>query len=153
MANPTTYSTRTHPPEQPSIDSAINTQIDIPERWRQYRAERKRRKLARWLRATAVRAHNPDPIARRHSVLLHYRAVAVRTELLQLAATLERLPDPDPECVTLLQNLLANDNGQSPLYNRNVPTSELEATLRRVRAGLETELDGPDRVDIDASRT
>jgi hypothetical protein len=98
-----------------------------------------RRKLARWLRETAARANDPDPIARRQSVLLHYRAAAVRTQMLQIAATLERARDPDPECMTLLQNLLANDTGNSPLYNRHIPAPDLETTLRRIRAGLETQ--------------
>ena len=69
----------------------------------------------------------------------HYRAAAVRTQMLQIAATLERARDPDPECMTLLQNLLANDTGNSPLYNRHIPAPDLETTLRRIRAGLETQ--------------
>ena len=105
----------------------------------QLTSARNRRKLARWLRETAARANDPDPIARRQSVLLHYRAAAVRTQMLQIAATLERARDPDPECMTLLQSLLANDSGNSPLHNRHVPAADLEATLRRIRAGLETQ--------------
>jgi hypothetical protein len=99
---------------------------------------RNRRRLARWLRETAARAGDPDPFARRHSVLLHYRAAAVRTEMLQIAATLEHAHDPDPECITLLQNLLANEAGNSPLYNRHLPAADLEAIVRRIRGGLET---------------
>jgi hypothetical protein len=50
----------------------------------------------RWLRRTANRADEPHPIARRRQALLHYRVAAVRTELLEIAATLERTCDPDP---------------------------------------------------------
>jgi hypothetical protein len=105
----------------------------------QLTSARNRRKLARWLREIAAGANDPDPIARRHSVLLHYRAAAVRTQVLQTAAMLDRAHDPDPECITLLQHLLANDTGHSPLYNRHIPAADLEATLRRIRAGLETQ--------------
>ena len=115
----------------------------------QLTSARNRRKLARWLRETAARANDPDPIARRHSVLLHYRAAAVHTQMLQIAATIERAPDPDPECMTLLQNLLANDTGNSPLYNRHIPAADLETTLRRIRAGLETQPADPGSVDTD----
>jgi hypothetical protein len=67
-------------------------------------------------------------------VLLHYRAAAVRTDLLEIAALIERVDNPDPDCVAALRNLLAN--GESPLYHRDVHVSELYATLDHIRAGL-----------------
>jgi hypothetical protein len=51
--------------------------------------------------------------------------------------------------MTLLQNLLANDTGNSPLYNRHIPAADLETTLRRIRAGLETQPADPGSVDTD----
>jgi hypothetical protein len=139
MPTPPTYPTRTLPPTRPSREAGTGNPLTIRERWRSYRSERQRRFLVRWLRRTALRAHEPDPIARRHSVLLHYRAIAARSELLALAATLERVPDPDPDAVSELQNLLANNDGESPLYNPGLPAGELDGTLLRIRTALESE--------------
>jgi class 3 adenylate cyclase len=71
---------------------------------------------------------------RRHSVLLRFRAAAVRSELLEIAALLERARDPDPACVVALRELLAN--GDSPLYHPGIPAAQLLATLDYVRTGL-----------------
>lgn len=118
---------------------------EILERWRERTPERKyarlirarnRRMLVQWLRLTAKHATDRDSIRRRHDVLLHYRAAAVRTDLLEIAALLERAHDPDPDCIVALQNLLANHPGDSPLYNPNTPFPELQATLDYVRSGL-----------------
>jgi hypothetical protein len=98
---------------------------------------RNRRRLAQWLRTTAIHATDRDPIRRRHDVLLHYRAAAVRTDLLEIAALLEHAHDPDPDCVAALRNLLAN-GCDSPLYNADIHISELRATLDHVHAGLLT---------------
>jgi hypothetical protein len=115
----------------------------ILERWQVQRAERKeaqlisernRRLLAKWLRGTANHAIDPDRIRRRHEVLLHYRAAAVRTDLLEIAALIEHADTPDPDCVVALRNLLTN--GASPLYNASVQVSELYATLDYVRSRL-----------------
>lgn len=116
-----------------------------PGQWRrERRAERKRmrlvrprnrRILARQLRLTALHATDRDAIRRRHDVLLHYRAAAVRTDLLEIAALLEHTPDPRPNCVAALRTLLTN-GCDSPLYNADVHFSELEATLDNVRSGL-----------------
>jgi hypothetical protein len=117
----------------------------ILERWRERTAERKharlisapnRRVLVNWLRLTAKHATDRDSIRRRHDVLLHYRAAAVRTDLLEIAALLEGTHDPDPACIAALHGLLANDNGDSPLYNKNTPFTELQATLDNIRSGL-----------------
>ena len=114
------------------------------DRWQARRAGRKqsrlisagnRRVLAKWLRRIANHAIDRDPIRRRHDVLLHYRAAAVRTDLLEIAALLERAHDPEPDCIQTLHDLLANGN-DSPLYNPNTPFTELEAILDKVRAGL-----------------
>jgi hypothetical protein len=99
---------------------------------------RGRRRVVRQLRVTAMLAGDGDSIRRLHDVLLHYRAASVRTELLEIAALLERTHDLDPECVLALRDLLA-DGCDSPLYNAAIPVAELHRTLDRVRSGLSTE--------------
>jgi hypothetical protein len=59
----------------------------------------------------------------------------VRTDLLELAAWLEHTPDPDPDRIAALRELLAN-GCDSPLYNSDIHISELHATLHYLRAGL-----------------
>jgi hypothetical protein len=122
---------------------ALERAPGILDRWQARRAGRKqarlisarnRRVLAKWLRRTANHAIDPDPIRRRYDVLLHYRAAAVRTDLLEIAALIEHAHNPDPDCVAALRNLLAN--GDSPLYHPGVHASELHATLDYVRSGL-----------------
>jgi hypothetical protein len=105
------------------------------ERRRERTAARKRRVLARWLRRIANRRPELDPIARRRQLLLHERAAAVRSELLEIAAMLEHDPDPDPASIAALHTLLAN-GCDSPLYNPDIHVSELRATLHHVRVGL-----------------
>ena len=114
------------------------------ERWREPAAEQKRarlvsarnrRILARWLLRTAKKAVDRNPICRRREPLLHYRAAAVRTDLLEIAALLEHAHNADPACLEALRTLLANGI-DSPLYNTTTPFSELEATLNYVRSGL-----------------
>ena len=124
--------------------TAAKRRLGVLHRWRERRTERRhrrlvsarnRRNLARWLRLTATHATDRDPVRRRHDVLLHYRAAAVRTDLLEIAALLERSHDPDPDRVAALRNLLAN-GCDSPLYNADIDFSELRATLDYVRSGL-----------------
>ena len=110
----------------------------ILERRRERTAARKRGVLARWLRRTANRRPDPDPIARRRQPLLHDRAAAVRPELLEIAAILEHAHHPDPDSIAALHTLLAN-GCDSPLYNPDIHVSELRATLYGVRHGLVTE--------------
>jgi hypothetical protein len=66
--------------------------------------------------------------------LLHYRAAAVRADLLEIAALLEQAHDPDLECMVAVRELLRN--GESPLYHPGVHISELYTTLHSIRAGL-----------------
>jgi hypothetical protein len=93
---------------------------------------RNRRALARGLRRTAAPTQPP----RRFDCcpVLPDRVAPVRRELLEIADTLQRTRDPDPQCVALIRELLTN--GCSPLYNANTPTADLHNTLTRVRAGL-----------------
>lgn len=130
-------------PLQPHTADAVERGPGILDRWQSRRAERQqaplisarnRRVLARWLRRTAKHATDPDSILR-HDVLLHYRAAAVRTDLLEIAALLEHAGNPDPARVAALRNLLAN-GCDSPLYNPEVHVSELHATLDYIRSGL-----------------
>jgi hypothetical protein len=138
MAIQTTYPAGEQPTVGTLTDTAINTRVGILGRWRQHHAERKRRLLAQLLRRTANRAHDADPIRRRREALLHYRAAAVRTDLLEIAALLERTPTPNPACVATLHELLTN-GCDSPLYNPNIDVSELRAALDLARAGLVTQ--------------
>ncbi len=96
---------------------------------------RNRRAIARWLRRTAAHTQPPHPFARRRETLLHHRVAAVRTDLLEIAAMLERAHDPDPASVAALHDLLAN-GCDSPLYDPDIHVSELRATLDYVRSGL-----------------
>jgi hypothetical protein len=139
---PTNPASVAHPAHAQTA-GALERAPRILDRWQARRAERKkvrltsarnRRVLAKWLRRTANHKIDPDPIRRRHDVLLHYRAAAVRTDLLEIAALIERAENPDPDCVAALRNLLLN--GDSPLYHPGVPVSELYATLDHVRSGL-----------------
>jgi len=68
-------------------------------------------------------------------VLLRYRAAAVRTDLLEIAALLEQASDPDPASVKAIHHLLANRD--SPLYDPAVHITELYTTLYYARARLE----------------
>ena len=144
MPTQDTCSERTHPPgDAPThrnVESDRSTAQRGPVRSAQRKlagvaSARKRRVLARWLRRTANCAHDPGPLTRRRNALLHYRATAVRTELLDIAAILEHAHDPDPEYLSALRDLLAN-GCDSPLYNADIHASELSATLHYVRSGL-----------------
>jgi hypothetical protein len=95
---------------------------------------KRRLRLARGLRTVASRT-SEGARRGRFEVLLRDRAAAVRTDLLEIAAMLETTADPDPVCVTELHRLLT-DGCESPLYNRDVHPSELQATLYYARARL-----------------
>jgi len=136
MATQHTYTEQADPAGQALTDTTLRSRVGILERWRAGRAERERRVIVHWLRRTASRAHDGDPIRRHRETLLHYRASAVHTDLLEIAALLERTHDPDPACIGALHALLADDDGNSPLYNTNIPFRELEATLDYVRSSL-----------------
>ena len=129
---------------QPSAKASIPTRLEraggicdprrvgLLEGRRQWTAAHRRRVLVRWVRRTANRAPQPDPIARRRQPLLCDRAAAVRSELLEIAAVLERAQCPDPASIAVLHELLAN-GCDSPLYNPEIHVSELRATLYDVR--------------------
>jgi hypothetical protein len=105
--------------------------------------------LARWLRRTASRSLDSDPLRRLNDPLLHYRAAAVRTELLEIAAMVERAQNPDPACLVALHGLLAN-GCDSPLYNSRVPHSTLLEILRAAREGLAEDRERSNRVGTDS---
>jgi hypothetical protein len=96
---------------------------------------RKRLTIARWLRRTANRVPEADPVRRRRELLLCDRVALVRTDLLELADLLERTEDPDPDSVNALRALLRN-GCDSPLYNAELHMSELRAALYYLRVGL-----------------
>jgi hypothetical protein len=97
---------------------------------------RKRRRLVQSLRLLARRSLAPeDRFRHRKEVLLHGRAAAVRTTLLEIADLIEQADDPDPACCAEVRALL-RDGCKSPLYNPEVHESELLATLYYVREGL-----------------
>ena len=68
-------------------------------------------------------------------MLLYDRVGPVRSDLLEIAALLERELQPDPDGVAALQRLLT-DGCESPLYNADVHPSGLRATLHFVRSRL-----------------
>ena len=143
MANPDTYSERPHEHAEPPTHTTLDPDRGIIGRWRERRAQRRLERLlrprARRALAEALRRIANDATDRRHrrgglDVLLHYRAAAVRTQLLEIAALLEQARDPDPATVREIHGLLAN--GDSPLYHPGVHVSELYAALYYIRAGL-----------------
>jgi hypothetical protein len=126
---------RANQPTPTPTGTTTENGLGIRERWRRRRAEHRRRVIVQWLRQTANRAEEPHPIARRRQPLLHYRAAAVHSELLEIAAALERAQNPAPASIATLRELLAN-GCDSPLYNPDIHVSELHATLHHARAGL-----------------
>jgi hypothetical protein len=154
MATQPTYPTGVAHPAEAQTTSTAERERGIVSRWREQRAERKRarlvsprhrRVLAQSLRRTARDANDRNRTPRRDhgahacqrwcwSPLLHYRAAAVRTDLLEVAARLEQAHDPDPACVAAVRELITN--GDSPLYHPHAPVADLEATLEYVRSGL-----------------
>jgi hypothetical protein len=144
MATQPTHPTRGTETALAPAPATVEQNRSILERWQARRAEHKqarltsahnRRILAKWLRRTANRTPHPRPRTRTPEPLLHYRVSAVRTDLLEIAATLEHAQTPDPARVTALHDLLAN-GCDSPLYNADIHISELYATLDYVRSGL-----------------
>jgi hypothetical protein len=135
MTTQDTYSKRAHLPAEAPTHTAVKSRGGIRQRWSEHRAERERRVIVQWLRCTASRSDEPHSLVRRREALLHYRVAAVRTDLLEIAATLERTQNPGPACVATLHELLAN-GCDSPLYNQDIHVSELRATLHNVRTGL-----------------
>jgi len=138
---------RGEPPVVALIDPPLERGAKVIRRYRERAAARKRARLtsargrrfiAGWLRRTAQVANDQNPIHRRQDVLLRYRAVVVRAELLEIAAMVEAAQDPDPGCMVQLHQLLS-DGCTSPLYNHDVHVSELWATLDRVRAALDAD--------------
>jgi hypothetical protein len=99
---------------------------------RRLQSARTRRALAGGLRRTASpiqpsRRFDPCPV-------LADRAAAMAGQLLELADALEQTRTPDPASVALIRELLTD--GTSPLYNPNLPATDLETTLTRARAGI-----------------
>jgi hypothetical protein len=155
MASTFTHTGHAHQPTQAG-GTTTASRHSIREWWRERRAEHRRRMIVSWLRRTADRSREPNPIARRRQPLLHYRVAAVRTELLEIAAALERAQNPAPASVETLRALLAN-GCDSPLYNPDIHVSELHATLHHVRAGFEADdgrlgADPQDRRSTSAAR-
>jgi hypothetical protein len=134
MAGQVKYRRRRHQLPTPTGTTTENG-LGIRERWRRRRAEHRRRVVVRSLRRIASRAEESNPIARYGQPLLQYRAAAVRSELLEIAAALERAQSPAPASVATLRELLTN-GCDSPLYNPDIHVSELRATLNHARAGL-----------------
>ena len=125
------------PASQALTRTTLDSDRSVLRLWRERSVDHKRRVLVKWLRRTANHTDHPHPIARRRQTLLPHRAGAVRSELLEIAATLEHTHHPNPTTITELHQLLAN-GCDSPLYNPDIHISELHATLHYLRAGLVT---------------
>jgi hypothetical protein len=128
-----TDSTPSGPLAEASFVRSFETCVGVAGRWREYRAERKRRRLVQALRRAAVRALETHP--NRQQVLLRYRVAAVRPDLLEIAAMLEHTQAPNPVCLATLSDLLTNGR-DSPFYNPRVPVAELHTTLDDIRSEL-----------------
>ena len=96
--------------------------------------DRQRLRLVGMLRSVARRG-NLRGRPRRYEVLLCERAASVRPQLLEVAATLERLPDPEPDTLEAVRSLLT-DGCTSPLCNPDVPAQQLHEALGRIGAAL-----------------
>jgi len=134
-----------------NVNSPARRPSQLLRSWRERRtahqratlvSARHRRALAQGIRAVAKAAADQSPPSR-WGVLLRSRAVPLRTELLEIAAMVERAQQPDVACIAALSSLL-RDGGTSPLYNPAIDPRELGATLDYVRRGLEP--DAPSRV-------
>jgi|GEM_PF-3112442 len=97
---------------------------------------RRRRALAHELRSTAALTEPPSRFDRATIPVLLDRVATVRAEMLDLAVALECSSDPDPDAVAVVRKLLRD--GCSPIYNPNVPATQLTAALGAARAGLAT---------------
>jgi enoyl-CoA hydratase/carnithine racemase len=127
-----------NPPPIPAEERPSAT-VGRASGWSRRRAERRRRQLVLGLRAAAGRTRAQDPLRRRGELLLLERIEAIRADLLDLAALLERAEYPDPEWLGQLNTLLC-DGCRSPLYNPEVHPSELRATVHHLRSAM---ADGP----------
>jgi hypothetical protein len=126
--------------------------------WRERRAAhrraalvsaRHRRALAQGMRAVARAAADQSPPST-WGVLLRSRAVPLRSELLEVAAMVERAQEPDVACMAALRSVL-RDGGTSPLYNPAIDPRELAETLDYVRRELEP--DASSRVSVGQPRS
>ena len=123
------------PPAVAGDDGALAELVglaDLTTERRRLQSPRTRRDLAAGLRRTAD--PNQPPTRFDPCPILSDRAQAVRAELLELADALEQTPTPDPASVAQLRELLTS--GTSPLYNPNLPASDLHTTLTRAGAGI-----------------
>ena len=106
---------------------------DLASKRRHLASTRSRQTLAGGLRRAAD--PNQPPYRFDCCPVLRNRVSVLRTEMLDLACALEQSPAPDPTSVALIRELLTN--GCSPLYNPNLSTEELRATLTDARAGMD----------------
>jgi hypothetical protein len=135
MANQESYPARAQFAPEARTDTATETRVGLVERWRQRHAEHQRRVIVQWLRRTANHTGHARPRSRTQEPLLRYRIAAVRADMLEIAAALERAHDPDPSSIADLHRLLAS-GCDSPLYNPDIHPSELLATLHALRTGF-----------------
>jgi hypothetical protein len=108
----------------------------IGDRSRERAHHTQRHGLVAELRRVSRRAATP-PRTRRFDVLLCDRALAVRAELLEVAAALERTSRPSGRTLEALRRLL-RDGCDSPLYNPAVPEERLAMALDRIRIELQS---------------
>lgn len=118
-----------------SSDDASATTRAIRTRGAERVSARTQRRLVRSLKSLANRRPPRDRAHRRFEVLLHDRVALVRSDLLEIATVLQHETQPDPGCVKELHRLLT-DGCESPLYNPDVHSSELRATVFYLRSRL-----------------
>src|ERR1700761_8438683 len=125
---------RSHPAGKAPPPITVGLDRAIIQRWGRRNAERRltrllrprnRRALAERLRRTANNPTNRRPARRGRGALVHDRAAAVRTELLEIPALLDRAPALGPASVGEIGQLLAD--GDSPLSHPAIHISELHA--------------------------
>ena len=93
------------------------------------------------LRRLAGTSPEPDPVRRRHVLLLVDRVADVRDDLLEVADLIEQAATADPSCLAEVRRLLTS-GCDSALYNPDIHVSELHASMYFLRCRLQDTADG-----------
>ena len=107
---------------------------------------RARRRLVASLRRAVNRSRTSDTVGPWRGLMLRNRVATVSADLLEIAARLEVISDPDPATCGALHRLLT-DGCESPLYNPAVHPSELAAVVYYAKQHLPRPQGGLDITD------